>query len=197
LASLALISQLIMALLKELQLSRLPTAPSFLPDPTGSWELCGDPSHQRIDDSVWASVEIAAECTRRAIKQDDLVGYVGHTGLATGHSPALQMSAAAARPLSFREIGATYSDGCKVGNRCTCRPSRNYRKNARGRYLYGFEVDYRLSRYREKPTHPIFLRDWIGSTSPNRSNCGQLRGKIVQLDFWTYCCINCMHILPD
>lgn len=24
-----------------------------------------------------------------------------------------------------------------------------------------------------------------------------LRGKIVLLDFWTYCCINCMHILPD
>ncbi len=24
-----------------------------------------------------------------------------------------------------------------------------------------------------------------------------LRGKIVLIDFWTYCCINCMHILPD
>lgn len=24
-----------------------------------------------------------------------------------------------------------------------------------------------------------------------------LKGKIVILDFWTYCCINCMHILPD
>ncbi len=24
-----------------------------------------------------------------------------------------------------------------------------------------------------------------------------LRGKIVLLDFWTYCCINCMHILPE
>jgi thiol-disulfide isomerase/thioredoxin len=24
-----------------------------------------------------------------------------------------------------------------------------------------------------------------------------LRGKIVLLDFWTYCCINCMHIIPD
>jgi DNA-binding beta-propeller fold protein YncE len=26
---------------------------------------------------------------------------------------------------------------------------------------------------------------------------GQLRGKVVLLDFWTYCCINCMHIIPD
>jgi thiol-disulfide isomerase/thioredoxin len=25
----------------------------------------------------------------------------------------------------------------------------------------------------------------------------QLRGKIVLLDFWTYCCINCLHVLPD
>src|SRR5262245_16990678 len=25
----------------------------------------------------------------------------------------------------------------------------------------------------------------------------ELRGKIVLLDFWTYCCINCMHIIPD
>src|SRR5262245_31716241 len=24
-----------------------------------------------------------------------------------------------------------------------------------------------------------------------------LRGKIALLDFWTYCCINCMHIIPD
>ncbi|MBI1310241.1 redoxin domain-containing protein [bacterium] len=24
-----------------------------------------------------------------------------------------------------------------------------------------------------------------------------LRGKVVVIDFWTYCCINCMHILPD
>ncbi len=24
-----------------------------------------------------------------------------------------------------------------------------------------------------------------------------LRGKVVLFDFWTYCCINCMHVLPD
>ena len=24
-----------------------------------------------------------------------------------------------------------------------------------------------------------------------------LKGKIVLVDFWTYCCINCMHVLPD
>ena len=25
----------------------------------------------------------------------------------------------------------------------------------------------------------------------------KLKGKIVLLDFWTYCCINCMHVIPD
>lgn len=29
------------------------------------------------------------------------------------------------------------------------------------------------------------------------SVCRDLRGKVVVLDFWTYCCINCMHVLPD
>jgi thiol-disulfide isomerase/thioredoxin len=24
-----------------------------------------------------------------------------------------------------------------------------------------------------------------------------LKGKLVLIDFWTYCCINCLHILPD
>ncbi|HEX4386074.1 MAG TPA: thioredoxin-like domain-containing protein, partial [Myxococcales bacterium] len=24
----------------------------------------------------------------------------------------------------------------------------------------------------------------------------ELRGQVVILDFWTYCCVNCMHVLP-
>ncbi|XP_062563947.1 NHL repeat-containing protein 2 isoform X2 [Armigeres subalbatus] len=38
--------------------------------------------------------------------------------------------------------------------------------------------------------------DWFNVTEP-LSFDGSLRGKIVVLDFFTYCCINCMHILPD
>jgi thiol-disulfide isomerase/thioredoxin len=37
-------------------------------------------------------------------------------------------------------------------------------------------------------------RGWINS-KPLR--LADLRGKIVLLDFWTYCCINCHHVLPD
>lgn len=37
--------------------------------------------------------------------------------------------------------------------------------------------------------------DWLNA-SPLRLR-QDLRGKVVVLDFWTYCCINCMHVLPD
>ena len=35
---------------------------------------------------------------------------------------------------------------------------------------------------------------WLNTARP--IDLRDLRGKIVLLDFWTYCCINCMHILP-
>ncbi len=37
--------------------------------------------------------------------------------------------------------------------------------------------------------------EWINTAGP--IDLKQLRGKFVLLDFWTYCCINCMHILPE
>ncbi len=37
--------------------------------------------------------------------------------------------------------------------------------------------------------------DWINTQQP--ISIKALRGKIVLLDFWTFCCINCMHVLPD
>ncbi len=36
---------------------------------------------------------------------------------------------------------------------------------------------------------------WINTSAPVRLR--DLKGKIVLLDFWTYCCINCHHVLPD
>lgn len=37
--------------------------------------------------------------------------------------------------------------------------------------------------------------DWINTEQPVR--LGDLIGKIVLLDFWTYGCINCIHVIPD
>src|SRR5258707_1294120 len=36
---------------------------------------------------------------------------------------------------------------------------------------------------------------WLNTASPLRLK--DLRGKFVLLDFWTFCCINCIHTLPD
>ncbi|MBO0722731.1 MAG: redoxin domain-containing protein, partial [Blastocatellia bacterium] len=44
------------------------------------------------------------------------------------------------------------------------------------------------------PEFPAGL-EWLNTEKP--VSLSQLRGKIVLLDFWTYCCINCMHIIPD
>src|SRR5439155_12167402 len=37
--------------------------------------------------------------------------------------------------------------------------------------------------------------DWINTTNP--ITIAELKGRIVILDFWTLCCINCIHTLPD
>src|SRR3989304_10511394 len=44
---------------------------------------------------------------------------------------------------------------------------------------------------------PEFPRDltWINTRRP-LTVADDLRGRVAVLDFWTYCCINCMHVLP-
>jgi thiol-disulfide isomerase/thioredoxin len=36
---------------------------------------------------------------------------------------------------------------------------------------------------------------WLNTEQP--LSLKELKGRVVILDFWTYCCINCLHILPD
>ncbi len=36
---------------------------------------------------------------------------------------------------------------------------------------------------------------WFNTDKP--LSLKNLKGRVIILDFWTYCCINCMHILPD
>ena len=44
------------------------------------------------------------------------------------------------------------------------------------------------------PSFPEGL-DWLNTATP--VDLESLRGKVVLLDFWTYGCINCIHIIPD
>ncbi|MGD0901029.1 MAG: thioredoxin-like domain-containing protein, partial [Thermoguttaceae bacterium] len=49
--------------------------------------------------------------------------------------------------------------------------------------------------HRQKvPPLPAGTR-WLNTAGP--IELADLRGKFVLVDFWTYCCINCMHILPE
>ncbi len=41
------------------------------------------------------------------------------------------------------------------------------------------------------------LRGGIGWINSGPITLEELRGKIVLLDFWTFCCINCHHVLPE
>ncbi len=44
------------------------------------------------------------------------------------------------------------------------------------------------------PAFPTGL-DWVNTDHP--ISLDELRGRVVLLDFWTYGCVNCIHIIPD
>ncbi|MCX7979664.1 MAG: thioredoxin-like domain-containing protein [Bacteroidia bacterium] len=48
---------------------------------------------------------------------------------------------------------------------------------------------------RRAPDFPAGLR-WLNVSRPLSLHT-DLKGRFVLLDFWTYCCINCMHVLPE
>src|SRR5690625_2160988 len=39
-------------------------------------------------------------------------------------------------------------------------------------------------------------RGWL-NTGGRSLSLAELRGKIVLLDFWTFCCINCLHVIDE
>lgn len=45
------------------------------------------------------------------------------------------------------------------------------------------------------PAPPLDGGEWVNTQKP--LSLEDFRGRYVLLDFWTYCCINCMHILPE
>jgi DNA-binding beta-propeller fold protein YncE len=59
------------------------------------------------------------------------------------------------------------------------------------------DIDVTDFTYRGTLSAPDFPADadWINTTGP--LSMEDLRGKIVMLDFWTYGCINCIHIIPQ
>ncbi len=43
---------------------------------------------------------------------------------------------------------------------------------------------------------PELPQDFVWLNTPRPLSLRELRGQLVLLDFWTYCCINCMHVVP-
>ena len=56
------------------------------------------------------------------------------------------------------------------------------------------DMEFPFARRQKVPPLPPNLT-WLNTAGPLELH--ELRGKFVLLDFWTYCCINCMHILPE
>jgi DNA-binding beta-propeller fold protein YncE len=56
------------------------------------------------------------------------------------------------------------------------------------------EMEHPFARKQKVPQLPQNLT-WLNTAGPLELH--DLRGKFVLMDFWTYCCINCMHILPE
>ncbi len=36
--------------------------------------------------------------------------------------------------------------------------------------------------------------EWLGA---KRTNLDKLKNRVILLDFWTFCCINCIHVIED
>ncbi len=67
--------------------------------------------------------------------------------------------------------------------------------HSRGLYLQeGFEMPVQ-ERARVRAPELKGDRGWLNTEKP--LSLAGLKGKVVLLDFWTYGCINCMHIIPD
>ncbi|HXG65758.1 MAG TPA: thioredoxin-like domain-containing protein, partial [Blastocatellia bacterium] len=59
------------------------------------------------------------------------------------------------------------------------------------------EEQSKMPAYEGKVNAPEFPEglQWLNTDRP--LSIRELRGKVVLLDFWTYCCINCIHVIPD
>ena len=69
-----------------------------------------------------------------------------------------------------------------------------------GRFSHAEEkiFDY-LSMVERDDEIPLFTEFWNDTKWVNVScpaNADDFKGRVLVLDFWTFCCINCMHIMP-
>jgi thiol-disulfide isomerase/thioredoxin len=62
--------------------------------------------------------------------------------------------------------------------------------------VFGQEGKSQMPEYEGKVNAPDFPEGMEWLNTGRAISLRELRGKVVLLDFWTYCCINCMHVIP-
>ncbi len=95
-----------------------------------------------------------------------------------------------------RPGGATAAEPKQGTSRSKSKPSSGETRTAR-RHAPEDEQDGDGHPFAQRTPAPALDGgiEWINTAAP--IDLKRLRGKFVLLDFWTYCCINCMHILPE
>lgn len=68
---------------------------------------------------------------------------------------------------------------------------------AAGQAVIAVPTEDALHPFPKRVPAPVLSGDfeWLNTTKPPMLE--DIRGKFVLLDFWTFCCINCIHILPE
>jgi thiol-disulfide isomerase/thioredoxin len=99
------------------------------------------------------------------------------TAVTTRHGPFRRRWIAAVATIGLLAAGWAVSRQAALGDR--------QESDSPGRF-----AAMRLS----APDFPAGL-EWLNTDRP--LSLKDLRGKVVLLDFWTYCCINCHHVMPD
>lgn len=69
--------------------------------------------------------------------------------------------------------------------------------HAAGQAVVSVPTSDALHPFPKRVPAPVLSGDfeWLNTTKPPMLE--DIRGKFVLLDFWTFCCINCIHILPE
>src|SRR5690242_19198782 len=67
---------------------------------------------------------------------------------------------------------------------------------AGGETVSGATGDIAANPYPQRiPAPPLEGAVWVNTPTPH--TLADFRGRFVLLDFWTFCCINCIHVLPE
>jgi thiol-disulfide isomerase/thioredoxin len=74
---------------------------------------------------------------------------------------------------------------------------RNVLRSSPSLAFTGLDFSPQIERISYRQGVPVNLSGGTGWINSGPITLAELRGKIVLLDFWTFCCINCHHILPE